>query len=130
MAVVKKPVLERWDTPCSDVKDVFDVQLIHQVQLGILKYSIVSDETIYDFRFERFGPYQVSDEQYLVDYWEARDLYFPSIGNTFIVTNSEWQGELNVAYMPDAQHYVIATENSCLEIITDTLPIITVTQLL
>ena len=130
MAVIKHPVLERWDTPCSDIKCIFDIQLLHQAQLGILKYSIVSNENIYDFRFERFGPYQVSDEQYLLDYWEVRDLYFPSIGNTFLVTNSEWHGELNEAYMPGAQHYVIATENSCLEIITDTLPIITVTQLL
>ena len=122
MAPPKKYEIQRWETICSDTSDLYFHQLIDDGQQLI--YSVKDKNFIYDFVFEKFGPYQIADEALLTKYWNRKN---KSIGWTFYLKNSDWldnydAGNIDVMFRNSLTHYVISTWDSCLEILTDNPP--------
>jgi len=67
------------------------------------------------------GPYRIYDEQYLVDYWSIDK----DRGWSFIVKNAGWDfihPEFLESYQPNTKHYVVATLDYCLEVLTHIEP--------
>ena len=139
MAYDKTLILERWDTPCSDLG------YYHLIFEGLtekesgLTFSVRHEKEVYDFKFENFGPYQVADEAFLQAYQaDVSDAYqmqkagASPVGNTAIVTNSDWEKSFNLDlvyglyFVSTLTHYHILTADSCLDILAATPPTISV----
>ncbi|TGE14502.1 hypothetical protein [Hymenobacter elongatus] len=129
--------LHRWETPCSDVREIFWFRTIETLLPNYtgskLCFSIRDKKQIYNFIFTCYEVYQVTDERYLLHYWEVTNRNLDQrIGTTFIVRNSQWH-ESFTAMREQAvgtlHHYVISSNDSCLEILTNSLPEIRVSDL-
>lgn len=144
MAFDKQLVYERWNTPCSDRGfSLFFVKLAHTKE-GHLIFTVRDEENEYDFDFENFGPYQVADEAFLqafqVDTSDVTQLQETKIrsatpiGNTSLISNSLWAKSFNedlmfgIYFTEGLRHYHIFTADSCLDILAEVPPIISVTK--
>jgi len=144
MAFDKQLVYERWNTPCSDRGfSLLFAGLVH-TQEGHLIFTVQDEENEYKFDFESFGPYQVADEAFLEAYQadttdaaqmqiiEARSA--TPIGNTSLISNSLWAKSFNeglmlgIYFTEGLRHYHIFTADSCLDILAEVPPIISVTK--
>ena len=118
------PALRRWETPLSDLKELYLSRLFEDYD-G-LRYE-VKDQTgqRYQIALERPGPYRMSDEQHLVHYWTASP---PGCGWTFKVENPTWIEDLMLldVFVPDAELYVVATLDACLEVLSTKEPRVTI----
>jgi hypothetical protein len=126
--------LHRWPTPCSDAADLYFHRLIDEGNQLLI--AVRDDKLIYEFCFVP-GPYQVADEAHLRSYQiEARpEKESDAQGWTYLVTDSTWaksfnQGTLEVFFPDGYQHYLIATWDSCLDILSNQPPTISVTQII
>ncbi|WP_147320718.1 hypothetical protein [Hymenobacter lapidiphilus] len=131
-------VLERWDTPCSDLGWHLVFEGLIENKSGLV-FSVRHEETVYNFHFEQFGPYQIADEAFLEAYQadlseaaSAQRTASPTVGNNFLVTNSNRERSFNLGlmygiyFMEPLTHYHIATTDSCLDILSATPPTISV----
>ena len=139
MAFDKTLILERWDTPCADLGYDLIFEGLAENETG-LTFSVRHEGEVYDFRFEAFGPYQVADEAFLQAYQldstddsQTRKVAATSaVGNTCIVTNSDWEKSFNLDLMygiffeSPLTHYHISTADSCLDILAGVPPTISV----
>ena len=139
MAFDKILVLERWETPCSDVKGLFIVRLIEEEGLT---FCVRDDEYEYAFKFDNFGPYQVADEAFLeacqidvVEYRALANSTRNALGWTRLVSNSLWEKSFNeglmhhIYFQEGLQHYSIQTWDSCLDILAPQAPVISISRL-
>lgn len=116
MTIVRK----KWPTVLSDL-DSLNCEYI--VDNSELKF-VVSDGTFrYRVTVKDPGPYRVTDEQYLLDYWSPGT----GIGWTFTVEGASWshidESMLDI-YLPEAKHFVVATYDLCLEVLSVDQPLI------
>ena len=114
------PILRRWDTPLSDLKELIFSRLFEDPD-G-LRYR-VADGTgqEYEIVLDQPGPYRMSDEAHLLHYWSA----IPSgCGSTFKVDNPSWTEDLQLldVLLPEAELYVVATIDACFEMLTPVEP--------
>lgn len=112
-----------WETPLSNCKEVFFEKLVDVIDMEIVMSD--QDEDLYDIFVENPGPYQVADETYLTNYWYQENK--KQTGYTFIIENSNWikKFPLLIYNKPKVKHYIIATADSCIEILTEHEPKIT-----
>jgi hypothetical protein len=89
-----------------------------------MTFSVKDESFIYDFVFERAGPYQTADEAFLTKYWQCIE---KGTGWTFKVIDSNWKNTFgsfleNIYFTEGLDHYVIATVDLCLEILAEKAP--------
>jgi hypothetical protein len=135
MGLPLKPSMEKWETPCTDVEELYFHGLVDDGNK--LCFSVKDNKDVFEFCFKQFGPYQVADEAHLnlyqsADYGSA-NRYGQENSWTLIVTNSPWaslfnQGTLEV-FLGNYIHYVILTNDGCLDILAPQPPTISVIQL-
>jgi hypothetical protein len=111
----------RWQTILSDLEYTFCRKVTYEDSLVIT----VSDmgNNLYEIIFNHPVIYQVIDETYLTHYWNIKE---KGIGNTFILENSNWSDKFVLIneHFPDIKHYVIGTEDDCIEILSESEPVI------
>ncbi|MDB5222175.1 MAG: hypothetical protein JWN83_842 [Chitinophagaceae bacterium] len=118
-------ILEKWETPCSDSTDLYFTELIDKDELTILVNNIsrAGGKDTFQFIFESpIAAYQAVDETYL-KYWWKKEL-----GWTFTVKNSKWANSLfkemlDVNFPNGLIHFVIATSDTCIEVLSEKPPI-------
>ncbi len=90
---------------------------------GVL-YVIYKDkeDNQYEIVCDRPYSYRMSDEELLIDYWNLKP---KGSGWTSIITGVMWE---NISYCfiddPNTQHYLIASYDLCLELLSDIPPTI------
>ena len=138
MAFDRTLVLERWETPCSDVQELFIVRLVEEEGLT---FCVRDEEFEYAFKFADFGPYQVADEAFLEayqlkieDYKALSESTQKTLGWTRLVSNSLWEKSFNeglmhhIYFRKGLQHYSIQTWDSCLDILAPQAPVISISR--
>lgn len=112
----------RWETGISDLDGLYFVELVDS---GDILRLIVEDRARrrYEVVAERAGPYRVTEEQHLVHYWDAIE---EGLGWTFRVDGAGWVRDLSLLehYVPGVHHYVIATLDTCLEVLAAGEPLV------
>lgn len=112
--------LSRWDTALSDLDDLFFVSLLDRDNALRLTVEDGSRQR-YEVVVERPGPYRMADEQFLVHYWAITE---EGRGWTFQVVGADWVRDLELLdhYTPGIEHFVIATYDTCLEVLAANEP--------
>ncbi|MGE0102264.1 MAG: hypothetical protein AB7H86_01280 [Blastocatellales bacterium] len=113
--------LIRWSTVLSDVRDLYFVKLTDD---GVLRYTIETRlKEVYEVVLGNYcGPYVVVDEEHLTKYWSIKG---ENIGSTFEVRNSPLIDYFSgINDYDDYKHYVIATWDVCLEVLSAREPVI------
>jgi hypothetical protein len=113
--------ISRWETLCSDVSDLYFYKLTDDKNFV---FSVKDNNFIYDFIFDKAGPYSVADEAFLTHYWKSKT---ENIGWTFIVGQSTWlksfdQNSLYLVFPNGLTHFVISTWDLCLEVLSEKAP--------
>ena len=120
----KRSYTERWPTICSDLKELYFFSL---VDTGSLIFTVRDSTHKYEFTFEKIvGPYMLVDEALRADSEKPTI----STGWTAIIKNSDFiplfnPGLMDVIFTNKIPtHYLIGTDDSCLEILADREPTI------
>jgi hypothetical protein len=116
---------ERWETPVSNEPLLSMVSLFDDGE----KLTIVIDGTSNKhvrFVFTDYPAYRNIQELYRTELWGK--LYRKNLGSTLIISKAEWieslrrTDKLVDVYHPNAVHYLICTEDGCVEILTNQPP--------
>lgn len=111
-------ILLRWETIIPDTGVFFD-KLSYENELVISIHDY--DDNAYEIIIDNPILFHVIDETYLTHYWSSKN---KNIGSTFIVNNSNWAEQFVLCknLNPNIKHYVIATEDECVEFLTEAEP--------
>ena len=121
--------LTNWKTPLEFCNRIRMKQLLDNGELYIRFIDVSSGgkEFEYEFHFENFSAYRSTDESYLNGLWSLRT---EGIGYTFVINNSKWVKELMIdpVFQDNCGgiiHYVVATLDEGVEVLSKKPPIIT-----
>jgi hypothetical protein len=121
--------VERWDTPVSDLAGLVLVGLVdHRGLHLILEEARSSARARWAMRFDHYPAYRNVPEEYRSALWDHLDQSKQRCGCTFVVTNSPWITSLRrsegvfAASETSLQHFVVATEDDVVEILSDKEP--------
>jgi hypothetical protein len=113
--------IENWPSILSEKNLLYFENLSSTDKLVIT----VSDQEnhLYEITIDHAIVYQVIDETYLTHYWTLKAR---GIGPTLLIVNSKWPESFKLLKLnhPDVKHFVLATEDECIEILSETMPII------
>jgi hypothetical protein len=124
-------VLKEWVTPVSRAGSLQMVSLVDNVTLSIIVQDLLDRRrSRYRFTFKKYPAYRNIDEAFRSELWKIKnDKQAPKIGWTFSVEDSQWIESFNKEVLkdifPSLVHYVIATEDDVVEVLSPTLPDIT-----
>ena len=122
---------ERWETPVSNERDLGMVSLTDDGE--ILTIVINTGEKHVRFVFTDYPAYRNIQELYRTELWNK--LYQRNLGSTLIIPESEWieafrhDRELLDVYHPNVVHYMINTDDSCVEVLAGEPPEISVVEI-
>lgn len=121
--------IKKWETPFSSVKSLTMVSLVDKGSLKILlEASREKGRPRWEVAFKRVPAYRNILEEYRLSLWEYLDKTSQRCGNTFEVVDSSWISELAkqeallLFKNEKLHHYVIATEDDVLEVLSDEEP--------
>lgn len=118
--------LERWETPFSNERLGTLTSLVDDGERLVIMVGDSSGQR-FRFAFTDYPAYRNIQELYRTELWNK--LYERNLGSTLIIPESEWIASLKregfEIYYPDAVHYMICTDDGCVEVLSDTLPEIT-----
>lgn len=125
-----------WDLKDINDKIINNIYVDNVIYDSFLKISLKSDTHNIVFTFQRFISFRLSDESYLLEYWDTlkdnnKNLMFSKIINSsYFKEMSILSKKFVVDGGPDMiEHFAIFTENECLEIISDLSPLIEVYEI-
>jgi hypothetical protein len=126
--------LRRWDTPVSDAKNLF-MDSLHdhagglEMEFGDYFNNVATAR--YRVTFRKYAAYRNIDESCRLELWNRRQqLNDPTAtGWTFVVPESPWVQEfvnepILELFNPGIVHYLIATENDVVEVMSNEDPAI------
>jgi hypothetical protein len=122
-------LITRWETPVVDVDRLLLVSLIdaNRELTLILEESGKADRPRWRVRFRRCPAYRNIDEAYRTDLWRHLDESRQRCGRTFLVQESPRLASWGTVYLhdmiPSVQHYVIATGDDVVEVLSGDEPI-------
>ena len=123
---------ERWETPVSEIRDLGMESLIDDGER--LTVVINTGERHVRFVFSDFPAYRNIRELYRTELWNK--LYQRNLGSTLLIPESEWVEEfrrdrelLDVCH-PNAVHYMINTDDGCVEVLSNEPPEISVIEVI
>ncbi|GAB3294460.1 hypothetical protein [Hymenobacter tenuis] len=127
-------ILHKWDTPCAEAPELYFHQLLNSGEQ--FRFSVTDQKAVYEFHFEKIGPYQVADEAHVAVY-QTPDYQTLDNGTskfwTYTVVGSPWAALFNQAllelYFISYTHYCIMTYDGCLDILAAQPPTISVVKL-
>lgn len=110
----------RWDTPVSDVRELYFFRLVER---GESWFEVKSrEEELFQLCLSGCGPYLIIDEVYLNAYFSLQS---DAIGRTFTVEPSPLKAALPGLWEPERfTHYVVNTMDTCIELLAEEEPII------
>lgn len=102
----------------------------HDGLLEVTLSDYINGQAIARFKvtFRSYPAYRNFDESCRLELWKRRDeLTNDDLGWTFIISDSPWIRDFAnepvfVAFHPNAIHYVIATENDVIEVLSEEQP--------
>ena len=119
--------IEKWKTPISEATNPAFESLVQDKKS--LKIEVTGDDSQkWLFLFTSHCPvYKSIDETYKMELWSYLDKTDQRFGSTFIVKNSSWvkqyqKPNFSMEAPPKLKHYVLATNNNFIEILTDKKP--------
>ena len=119
--------IEKWKTPISETANPAFESLVQDKES--LKIEIIGDDSQkWLFLFTSHCPaYRSIDETYKMELWSYLDKTNQRFGSTFIVENSSWvkqyqESKFSTEVATKLKHYVLATNNNFIEILTDKNP--------
>jgi hypothetical protein len=119
---------ERWETPVSNERLLSMVSLIDDSEILAIVIDGLPNKRI-RFVFTDYPAYRNIQELYRTELWNK--LYRKNLGITLIIPKSEWiesfrqSKELLDVYHPNAVHYMICTDDGCVEVLSNEPPEIT-----
>ncbi|MBA2339038.1 MAG: hypothetical protein H0V88_01470 [Pyrinomonadaceae bacterium] len=119
---------ERWETPVSNERLLSMVSLIDDSEILTIVIDGLPNKRI-RFVFTDYPAYRNIQELYRTELWNK--LYRKNLGITLIIPKSEWiesfrqSKELLDVYHPNAVHYMICTDDGCVEVLSNEPPEIT-----
>jgi hypothetical protein len=125
-------LLRRWETLMSDAKHLF-MESLHDhsgvLEIELADYWQNAATARYKVTFRRYPAYRNILEEYRLELWERRGQRSdPSAtGWTLIIPDSPWVQEfanepILEVFNPAIVHYLIATENDVIEVLSDEEP--------
>ncbi|MGC4093233.1 MAG: hypothetical protein QM756_42955 [Polyangiaceae bacterium] len=120
--------ITRWETPVVDTSRLAMVSLIDvDHELDVLLEAVHSPgRPRWRVRFRQYPAYRNVDESYRTDLWRWLDESKQRVGSTFTVEESPRFASWGTVYLhdvvPNAQHFVIATEDDVIEVVSAQLP--------
>lgn len=109
----------RWETPLSDTPELYFSGLTDDGPTLRCQF-LDGNGAFTNVLIENCGPYMVSNEEYLVHYWNIKK---HEDGHTLIVLDSPLLALYSdVIDRQAARHYLFATFDTCLEVISEFPP--------
>ena len=121
--------ISRWETPVVDVTRLAMVSLadIDHELVVLLEAVYIPGRPRWRVRFRQYPAYRNIDESYRTDLWRWLDESNQRIGFTFTVEELPRFASWGTVYLhdvlPRAQHFVIATADDVVEVISAEVPI-------
>jgi len=117
--------IERWETPVSHECLLSIMSLTDDGEKLTIVVGGLPNKHI-RFVFTDYPAYRNIQELYRTELWNK--LYQKNLGSTLIVSESEWvesfrqSKELLDVYHPNAVHYMICTDDGCVEVLSNEPP--------
>ena len=115
---------ERWETPISNERLLSMISLVDDGEKLSIIVGKFPDSKHVRFVFKDYPAYRNIQELYRTELWNK--LYQKNLGSTLIIPQSEWiasfKNEVLIDNFPDAVHYMICTEDGCIEVLSDAFP--------
>ncbi len=122
---------ERWETPISNERLLCVLSLVDDGEKLLIIVAGLSGKHI-SFVFTDYPAYRNIQELYRTELWNK--LHRKNLGSTLIIPESEWiasfKREVMEVYHPAPVHYMICTEDSCIEVISSEGPKISEVEVL
>ena len=122
-------VISRWETPVVDATHLGLVSLVDANRELAMVFEVTgSPERLrWCVRFRRYPGYRNIDEAYRTALWQRLDESGQRCGATFTVQESTRLASWDTGYLqgmyPHARHFVIATDDDVIEVISDEEPV-------
>lgn len=121
--------IARWETPVVDVDRLLMVSLadVDRELVVLLESSRTPGRPRWRVRFRQYPAYRNIDEAYRTDLWRWLDESGQRLGVTFTVEESPCFASWGTVYLhdvvPKTRHFVIATEDDVVEVLSAEEPI-------
>ena len=128
--------IDRWETPLSDIRSLVMVSMsdCHRQLTFTFEAPRESGGPRWELKFNTYPGYRNLLEEFRIQLWEHLDSTDQRCGNTFFVTNSPWIQTLRKTegvfdhYYPEMFHYVMATEDDVIEVLSPETPVVSVSM--
>ncbi|MEO7190227.1 MAG: hypothetical protein ABI051_04165 [Vicinamibacterales bacterium] len=120
--------ITRWETPVADMDRILMVSLTDaQRELVVVVEAYrATDRPRWRVRFRDYAAYRNIDEAYRLNLWRWLNQSGQRCGSTFIVdeqpTFASWDTGYLQHQMPDTRHFVIATGDDVIEVLSGEEP--------
>lgn len=121
--------IARWETPVVDVRHLLMVSLVDDGEELVMLFEAfrAPGRPRWRVRFQQHVAYRNIDEAYRLGLWRMLDDTDQRCGFTFTVEESppldSWSTEYLHEFHPTTRHYVIATEDDVVEVLTPDAPV-------
>jgi len=116
--------IERWETPVVDCNRLLLLSLVDAGRELVMIF--VARNSKYCVRFSNYQAYRNIDEAYRTDLWHWLDKSNQRCGFTFLVKENppfhSWGTVYLHTVLPDVRHYVIATDDDAVEVLSTCVP--------
>jgi hypothetical protein len=127
-------VVTRWDTPVSDVAELYLASLTdarRELTL-VLEGPLASGRPRWRVEFQDYPGYRNLDEAFRVELWQWLDMSGQRCGSTFVVSEplplASWATSGLHQLYPGLRHYVVATMDDVIEVLAAREPSWTVVE--
>jgi len=122
--------LEKWETIISHgdltIQNLHWENKFEAIELKVQIKNIKTD-IIYSVICEYISGFRILDEEGLSEVWTHPDYSLEKMGHTIKIKDNLWSKESPLSFFHasnDGWSYLITTDNECLEIISEKIPII------